>query len=51
MIVNANSMIQHVIQIKNWIMIKVNANVKSIARAKKLIAGIAVHVLVRIGGI
>ena len=35
MIINANSTVQHVIQIKNGIMINVNANAKSITHAKK----------------
>ena len=47
MIVNANSVVQHVYQIKNEIMIHANANVKSIARAKKSIVGIPAHVFVR----
>ena len=40
MIVHANSIVQHVIQTKNRIMIYVNASVKSIVRAKKIIVGI-----------
>ena len=35
---------QHVIQIKNGIRINVNVSVTSIVRAKKIIAGILVHV-------
>ena len=36
MIVNANSIVQHVIQIKNGIMINVNSSVKSVIPAKKI---------------
>ena len=39
-IVNVNSIVQHVIQIKTGIMINVNASVKSIVRVKKIIGGI-----------
>ena len=48
-IVNANSIVQHVIQIKKGIIINVNKSPKSIARAKKIIFGILAHVFVRIG--
>ena len=37
MIVNANSIVQHVIQIKNGIMINVNVSGKSIAHVKTII--------------
>ena len=46
-----NSIVQHVIQIKNDIMINVNASAKSIARAKKIIIGILAHIILRIAGI
>ena len=42
MIVNANSIVQHVIRIKNVIMIYANASVKNIVRAEKIIFGILV---------
>ena len=48
-IVNVNSIVQHVIQIKKGIIINVNKSPKSIARAKKIIFGILAHVFVRIG--
>ena len=51
MIVNANSILQHVIQIKNGIMEHVNASVKIIVSAKKIIVGIRAHVFVRIASI
>ena len=47
-IVNANSVVQHVIQIKTGIMINVKASVKSIVRAKNIIVEILAHVFVRI---
>ena len=43
-IVNANSIVQYLIQIKNGIIKHVNVNVKIILRAKKLIFGILAHV-------
>ena len=46
-IVNANSIVQHVIQIKNGIIKHVNVNVKTIVSPKKIIAGILVHALLR----
>ena len=46
-----NSIVQHVTQIKIGIMINVNASVKSVAHAKRIIVGIPVHVFVRIVGI
>ena len=48
MIVNANSEEQLAIQIKNGIMINVNASVKSIARAKKDMVGILADVFAKI---
>ena len=48
MIVNANSLVQHVIQIKNGIIKHVNANVKIIVSAKKVIVRSMAHVFVRI---
>ena len=51
LIVNTNSIAQHVIQIKNLITINVNMSVKSTMCAKKIIAGILAHVFVRIVGI
>ena len=48
---NANSIVQHVIQIKNGIIKHVNVNVKIIVRAKKIIVGILAHVFVRIASI
>ena len=50
-IVNVNSIVQHVIQIKNGIIKHVNVNIKIIIKAKKIIAGIPAHVLVRIASI
>ena len=46
---NADSIVQQAFQIKNGIMIYVNVSVKSIARAKNIIAGILAHVLMKIG--
>ena len=46
MIVNANSIVQYVIKIKNGIINHVN--VKIIVRAKKIIVGILAHVFVRV---
>ena len=46
-IVNANSIAQHVIQIKNEIMKHANANVKTIKQTKKITVGILIHVFVR----
>ena len=46
-IVNANSIVQHVIRMKNRI-IHVNVNVKIIVSAKKIIVGILAHVFVGI---
>ena len=50
-IVNANSIVLHVTQIKNGITKLVNVNVKTIISAKKIIAGIIAHVFVRIARI
>ena len=51
MIVNASSIVQHVIQSKNKILINVSVSVKSITRAKQIIVGILARVFVRIAGI
>ena len=51
MIVNANSVVQHVIQIKNKKIKHVHVNVKIIVSAKMIIVGILTHVLVRIANI
>ena len=48
MILKANSIVQLTIQIKNGIMINVNAGVKSIVHAKKIMFGILAHVFVGI---
>ena len=50
-IVNPNSIVQRVIQIKNGIMRHVNVSAKVIAHAKKIIVGIPAHVFVRIASI
>ena len=52
MAVNANLIVQDVIEAKNGIII-INANVivKSVVRAKKIKIGIAAHVYLRIIGI
>ena len=47
-IVNANSIEQYVIKIKNGIIKHVNVNVKIVVRAKKIIFGIQARVFVRI---
>ena len=44
-------MVQHVIPIKNGIMINDNVNVKSVVSVKRVILGILVYALVRIVGI
>ena len=46
-IVNANSSVQYVIQIKNETIKHTNLNVKIIVSAKKIIVGILAHVFVR----
>ena len=48
---NGNSIVQHVIQIKNGIMKHVNVNVKIIISVKKIIVGILAHVFVRTANI
>ena len=50
-IVNANSIVQNVIQIKNGIKKHANKNVKIIISAKKVIVGLLAHVFVRIANI
>ena len=45
-IVNANSIVQHVIQSKNGIIKDVNVNVKNIVSVKNIIVGILAHVFV-----
>ena len=47
MIANANSIVQHVIQIKKRIIKHVNVNVKVTINAKKILVGILTHVFVR----
>ena len=47
MIVNATSIAQKAIQIKNEIITNANTSVKSIILAKKILAGILTHVFVR----
>ena len=42
-IINANSIVQHVIQNKNWIMINAKVSLISIVHAKKIIVGILAH--------
>ena len=46
-IVNANSSVQYVIQIKNETIKHTNLNVKIIVSAKKIIVGILAHVFVK----
>ena len=48
MLLNTNSIVQHVIQIKNKVMKHASVNVKIIISAKKVIAGILAHVFLRI---
>ena len=43
-IINTNSIVQHVIQNKNLIIKQVNVNVKIIVGAKKIIVGIQAYV-------
>ena len=50
-IVNANSIVQHVTQIKNGMIIHVNLNVKIIVHAKNIIVGILAHVFVKIASV
>ena len=47
-IINANSIVQHVIKVKNGITKLVNVNLKINVTAKKIMVGILVHVFVRI---
>ena len=47
MIVNLNSIVQHVIQIKYGIMKHVKVSVKNIVHAEKILIGILAHVFVR----
>lgn len=47
MTVNANSIVQHVFQINNRIMINANVSAKNIALVKKVILEILAHVIVR----
>ena len=47
LIPNANSIVQHEVQIKNGIIKNVNANVKILVSAKKIIVGILANVFVR----
>ena len=51
MIVNTKSIEQHVIQIKNEIMINANKSVKIIKYAKKIIIGIQANVFVKMENI
>ena len=48
MVVNANSIVQHVTQIKNGMKKHVNVNANFIVSAKKIIVGILTHVFVEI---
>ena len=48
MIVNANSIVPHVIQIKNGITVNVNVTAKNTKRASKVIVGIQSHILVKL---
>ena len=50
-IVIPNSIVQHIFKIKNEIMINVNVSAKSIACARKIIAGILAHVFVGTVGV
>ena len=50
-IANANSVVQHVIQIKNVLIKHVNMSKKIIERIKKIIIRILVHVFVRMESI
>ena len=47
-IVNANLIVQYVIQIKYGIMKHVNVNMQIVVSAKKIIVGILAHALLRI---
>ena len=48
MIVNASSIVQHVIQIENGIKVNVSVSVTRIERAEKIIVGVLAHVFVNI---
>ena len=50
-IANASPRVQHQSQIKDGTIKHVNVNIKIIARAKNIIAGILAHVVVRIASI
>ena len=50
-IANVNSILKHVIEIKNRIIRYINVNVKFIVAAKKLIVDILAHVFERIASI
>ena len=47
-VVNSNSMVQHIIQLNNRVIKHVDVNVKVLAYTKKSIVGILAHVFVRI---
>ena len=47
-VVNGNSIVQHVVQIKNGIIKHVNVNVKANIRAEKIIVGILAPVFMSI---
>ena len=47
-IINANTIVQHVIQVKNGITKHVNVNLKINVTAKKIMVGILAHLFVRI---
>ena len=47
-IVNANTIVQYVIQIKNAIIKHVNVNVKVVVSEKRFIVGILAHAFVRL---
>ena len=51
MVVNTNSTVQHVIQIKSGKIRHVNVNVKIIISTEKIIAGTLAHALLRIANI
>ena len=51
MIVKAISIVQHVIQIRNGVMINVSVSVKKIVCTKEIIFGILAHVFLRKVGI
>ena len=51
MIINANSIVQHVIQYKNGIIKHVNVNVQITISVKRVIVGVLAHVFLRIESI